>query len=73
MSEIWQPATGAEDAETLVLKVVRDRRALPFLEIAARTGMRISALAEVVRSLASKNMVVLYGPDNPSEMVVGAK
>jgi len=60
----------AKEAEDLILKVVRDRQALPFLEIAALTGLRISVLTLVVKELASKEMVNLYGPDDPSNLVV---
>jgi hypothetical protein len=60
----------AEEAACRVLKVVRDRQALPFLEIAALTGVPISVLTVVVKELASKEIVKLYGPDDPSNRVV---
>jgi hypothetical protein len=60
----------AEEAEDSILKVVHERQALPFLEIASLKGMRISELTAVVKDLASKEKVKLYGPDDPSNRVV---
>jgi len=61
----------AEEPAVRVLRIVRDHHALPFLEIASLTGMRISLLKELVKELESKDLVKLYGPDDPSNLVVG--
>lgn len=77
MVETKQPATivtaqpPVEDPAVRVLRVVREHRALLFPEIASRTGLRISVLSDAVRELASKNMVKLYAPDDPSNLVIG--
>ena len=71
LSTIVTEQPPAEEPAVLVLKVVREHQALPFLEIAALTGLRISVLKAAVKELADKKMVKLYGPDEPSHRVVG--
>jgi hypothetical protein len=53
-----------------VLAQVRQRKALPLLEIAAKTGIRGDTLKGVVRSLAEKNFVIVTKLDDPASAIV---
>jgi|HubBroStandDraft_2_1064218.scaffolds.fasta_scaffold1260451_1 hypothetical protein len=68
MAETLQLPT--EETALLVFKEVQAHKAMPFLEIAGITGLRLSQLKDTVQELAAKKLVKINGGIDPSTMIV---
>ena len=61
-----------DEGEKKVLSQVRTRTAMPFLEIAAETGLRGADLRNIVKQLADKGLVTVQDSDSPVDTIVSA-